>query len=163
MPAFKTYRTASGRSVSQSLATRGDAAEKSLGKNLYREAQGIMAASQGLVPVDTTALRSSGYVAQPIRDGNTVRVELGYGGPAARINPKTGKSTDAYALYVHENLEAFHPVGSAKYLELPFNQATKGMGERLANAMRQDLNGLSPLAEGAESVVGDVAEGDYVF
>ncbi len=30
--------------------------------------------------------------------------------------------TQAYALYVHENLEARHPVGQAKYLEQPARQ-----------------------------------------
>lgn len=138
---FKTYRTASGLPISATLEKAGQRGLRALGKALYREAVGIMAESQPLVPVDTTALRSSGYVAEPVQEGTTVRVEFGYGGPAAKINPKTGESTDAYALMVHENLEAFHKVGSAKYLELPFNQATSGMTGRLAAAIDAELSG----------------------
>lgn len=139
--AFKSYRTASGRSVQDSLRLYGARAELSLGRALYREGLGIMASSQGLVPVDTTALRSSGYVQEPERDADLITVYLGYGGPAAKINSKTGESTDAYALYVHENLEAFHPVGMAKYLEMPFDQAKSGMGARIAAAIRADMHG----------------------
>jgi len=138
-PAFKTYRTASGSSISQTLSKVGDRAFFLLGRELYLEAQGIMTASGPLVPVDTAALKGSGYVKPPERDGNKVTVELGYGGPAAQINPKTGQSTDGYALFVHENLEAHHPVGGAKYLELPFNQATHGMGARIAENLKTKI------------------------
>lgn len=144
------------------MADLGDKAISSLGKALYGEAQGIMAASEPLVPVDTGALRSSGYVTPPEEDGDRVVVYLGYGGPAAKINPKTLESTDGYAIYVHENLEAHHPVGCAKFLELPFNQATEGMGARIANTMRADM--ANRFAE--SYVVGETAaeaESGYVF
>lgn len=141
-PPFKTYRTGSGRTISQVLKAAGDRAFELLGRELYLEAQGIMTASQPLVPVDTSALRSSGYVNEPVREGDRVEVTLGYGGPAAKINPKTGESTDAYALFVHENLEAHHPVGGAKYLELPFNQATRGMKGRVAANIRAKMGGV---------------------
>jgi len=150
--AFKSYRTASGASIQATLAKFGEKAGAALGRQLYREGLGIMAASQPLVPVDTAALRSSGYVAEPTTgaaDG-VVEVLLGYGGPAAKINSKTGESTDAYALYVHEDLEAFHKVGTAKYLSLPFDQATRGMGRRLAENLKADLAGMST-PFGAES------------
>lgn len=138
---FKAYRTASGRSVKDSLRLWGSKAETALGRALYREGLGIMASSQGLVPVDTSALRSSGYVNPPVRDINMISVFLGYGGPAAKINSKTGESTDGYAIIVHENLEAFHKVGTAKYLEMPFDQAKRGMGARIAAAIRADMHG----------------------
>lgn len=139
--AFKSYRTASGRRISALLGDYGERAAVSLGRQMYKEAIGIMAASQGLVPVDTSALRSSGYVQEPVREGNRVVVTLGYGGPAAKINSKTGESTDGYAIIVHENLEAFHPVGSAKFLEMPFDQARRGMSARVAAGIRSDMHG----------------------
>lgn len=142
-PPFKAYRTASGRTVEQTLKQYGDKAAAALGKQLYREANGIMSASGPLVPVDTNALRSSGYVQPPEQEGSHISVSFGYGGPAAKINPKTGQSTDAYALFVHENLEAFHKVGSAKYLEMPFDQARTGMGKRIAEGLRADLAGAA--------------------
>lgn len=138
---LKTYRTASGRSISQILQDYGDKAMDALGKGLYREATGIVEASKGLVPVDTSSLRSSGYVEEPKREGDHIVVNFGYGGPAAKINPKTGESTDGYALLVHEDMEKHHPVGSAKYLELPFNEATKGMDKRLADTVRSQMKG----------------------
>ncbi len=138
---FKAYSTGSGRTLNATLRDYGAKAAASLGRNLYKEGLGIMASSQGLVPVDTSALRSSGYVMEPVQEINMVTVYLGYGGPAAKINSKTGESTDGYALIVHENLEAFHPVGSAKYLEMPFDQAKRGMGARLANGIREDMHG----------------------
>ncbi len=140
---FKSYRTGSGKSISALLKDYGDRAGVSLGRQLYREGLGIMAASQGLVPVDTTALRSSGYVTEPEIAGGRVTVLIGYGGPAAKINSKTGESTDGYALIVHENLEAFHPVGTAKYLEQPFDQAKRGMSGRVAAGIKADLSGAS--------------------
>lgn len=138
---FKAYRTESGRTIEQTLAAYGAKASKSLGKGLYQEAQGILASSLGLVPVDTSALRSSGYVMEPIQEIDMISVYFGYGGPAAKINPKTGQSTDGYALTVHENLEAFHKVGCAKFLELPFDQARRGMPARLAAFIRSDMHG----------------------
>lgn len=159
MPPLGSFRTASGRSITASGAEFTAEAEKSFGKQLYREGQGILAASQGLVPVDTSALRSSGYVTPPAKEDGFLEVLIGYGGPAAKINPKTLELTDGYALYVHENLEAHHPVGTAKFLELPFNQATRGMGERIAAGMRADLK---TNANVGDYVVGE-AEADYVF
>lgn len=141
MSVFKSYRTRSGLSVSEMGEQVGREKLFALGVGLYREGLGIMAASVGLVPVDTSALRSSGYVLPPEFQHDGVVVYLGYGGPAAKINPKTGESTDSYALYVHENLDAFHKVGTAKYLELPFDQAKTGMDRRLAEAMRQAKHG----------------------
>lgn len=146
---FKSYRTGSGKSISALLSQYGERAEKSLGAQLYREAQGIMASSQGLVPVDTGALRSSGYVKEPEREGDQVVVTLGYGGPAAKINPKSGESTDGYAIHVHENLDAVHKVGTAKFLELPFDQAKSGMAGRIANNIRADLHGMGGFTAGS--------------
>lgn len=149
---FKTYRTASGRTITQALRQYGEEkVAKALGRQLYREGTGIEQASVPLVPVDTGALRSSHYTAPPVRFGDVIRVTIGYGGPAAKINPKTGESTDGYALHVHEDLEAFHKVGTAKYLELPFNQAAHGMSGRIAAAMRSDLAGGGNPPPGSES------------
>ena len=152
--AFKSYKTASGKSVYETLSQRygGERVAASLGKELYREATGIMESSRGLVPVDTGALRSSGYVKPPEQEGNRITVYLGYGGPAAQINPKSGQSTDGYALYVHENLDAVHKVGTAKYLEMPFDQAKSGMGNRIAVNMANDLRG---------GVAGAASQGDF--
>jgi len=134
--ALKTYRSASGKAVSESLAQYGEKGFAYLSAGLYAEGQKVLAASLPLVPVDTGTLRASGYVTEPMRAADLVTVEIGYGGPAAKINPKSGASSDSYAIFVHENLEAHHPVGQAKYLEQPLNEALAGMPDRLGAFMR---------------------------
>lgn len=145
---FKAYRTASGKSVLQMLTEFGNKAEVSLGKQLYREATGIVEAARGLTPVDTSTLRSALGVAEPERDGNVITVEMGVGGPAGdKLNEKTGEMASSYALHVHEDLEAFHKVGTAKFLEMPFNAAKKGMAARIAAGMKADMAGAGPAAD----------------
>lgn len=42
-----------------------------------------------------------------------------------------------YALVVHENLEAFHPVGQAKYLEQPARENQRRYAEIVEKALQQ--------------------------
>src|SRR5215208_330556 len=85
-----------------------------------KEAEEILKDSQqNYVPFDQGDLRESGYVGEPVEHGGVVSVEIGYSAP--------------YAVEQHENLDFNHPGGkSAKYLEIPFNNAEQGMAERLA-------------------------------
>lgn len=132
MPLKVKIRTRSGTEIGRLLERYGERAEKAVAVELYQEAEGIMAQSKELVPVDTGALRASGHVGLPERAGGTIRVVLGYGGPAA-----------PYAFKVHEDLEAFHDDGQAKYLEMPIRQATAGMVQRIVAGMRRRLGGVS--------------------
>lgn len=69
----------------------------------------VAAESQGLVPVDTGALKASMRVDRPEVSRSVVAVSISYGGPAA-----------PYAEFVHENMNARHPRGGqAKFLETP--------------------------------------------
>lgn len=56
-----------------------------------------------------------------------LRLEVGYEAP--------------YAIYVHENLQAYHRVGRAKYLEKPARMLSKQMGEIVERSIR-GKNGL---------------------
>lgn len=98
---------------------------------LYVEGEMIMSASKPLVPVDTGALRSSGFVNPPAVSlggfGKDVEVVLGYGGAAA-----------GYAAIVHNDLSAKHTVGQALYLEEPSLAAIPGMPQRIADAAGGD-------------------------
>lgn len=144
MAVTRSFRTASGRSLADSLRRFGpEMVGRELAVQLYREGTGIMEQSKPLVPVDTGTLRSSAYVSEPVQDGDIVSIEFGYGGPAGGVNPKTGQSVDSYALFVHENLEAFHPVGMAKFLEIPFLAARRDMTKRIAANIRAALSGKS--------------------
>lgn len=44
---------------------------------------------------------------------------VGYGGNGDPINPLTGQHASDYMVAVHENIDAFHPIGKAKFLEDP--------------------------------------------
>lgn len=65
--------------------------------------------AQDLTPVDTGALRSSAFT-EADRQGKNPGVVVGF--------------EEEYAIYVHENLEAHHPVGQAKFLEQPLQENT---------------------------------------
>lgn len=75
-------------------------------------------------PVLTGALRASGHVEGP-RDG---AVRLVFGGPAA-----------PYALYVHENMEALHKTGQAKFLESVILESAPYLAQRVAARIAQSV------------------------
>lgn len=85
---------------------------------LFEEANELMAFSKRQVPVDTGTLRASGMVEEPVKQGKSYKVRLGYGYGEEK-NPKSGQIAAGYAIYVHENLKARHKVGKAKFLEDP--------------------------------------------
>ena len=115
--------------VLKRMGAIGLAAEKSIASALYAEAQLVMTRSKAeFVPVDTGALRASGYVAKPAWSGSKVTVEMGFGGPSA-----------SYALKVHEDLETPHRTGSAKYLETPYVEAENGMLVRIAERVSKEV------------------------
>lgn len=99
---------------------------------IYIEGQIEMTESKRRVPVDTGVLRASGRVSEPERDGTKISVTLSYGGAA-----------EHYAVPVHEDLEAFHKVGQAKYLESVLNESRSSMLRRIANRIM--LNSMSGL------------------
>ena len=88
---------------------------------VQEEAKSLMNKSEGLVPVDTGSVRSSKFVEAPVIDGDTVSVRCGYGGSNVKTNPSTGDATTDYAIKVHEDLNAHHITGQAKFLETPAN------------------------------------------
>jgi len=85
----------------------------------------IMAIAKSRTPVKFGTLRSSG------------RVEHGVVG--TRIIVTLGFHTD-YAVYVHENLQAHHPVGQAKFLESAVQENVdyleKSIAASIAKAMK---------------------------
>lgn len=72
-------------------------------------------------PRDTGALRASEHVTMPEIHGNRIRVAIIAGGPDA-----------PYAVEVHENLDTFHPIGEAKFIESVLNESGPHMAERIA-------------------------------
>jgi hypothetical protein len=94
---------------------------------IYQEAQIEATECKRRTPVDTGALRASIVVEDPKREGRKISVAIVAGGP----------SVD-YALKVHEDLEAFHSNGEAKFIERPLRESAPHMASRIA--ARIDLN-----------------------
>lgn len=89
----------------------------------FEEASLILTRSQEeFVPIKTGHLKSSGFVR---KTNDPLRYEIGYWAD--------------YAIPVHENLDAFHAIGQAKYLEQPFNEAQAGLSRRVSQRVRQLL------------------------
>lgn len=80
---------------------------------------------QRRVPVDTGELRDSGFFTEPRWEGNRVVANMGF-------------KAD-HALVVHEDLEAFHPHGEAKYMESVLNESGPHFGERVGEYVRKEL------------------------
>lgn len=96
---------------------------KSIARDTYKRGLRILEVATRLVPVDTGVLRGSGFVQIPEIAGDRVSTTIAFGGPAA-----------PYAFIVHEDLDAFHQVGQAKYLEEPFLAEQDGMLEDFRKA-----------------------------
>jgi hypothetical protein len=80
-------------------------------------------------PVQFGALRASEIVSEVKIDGRIISVDIDAGGPAA-----------GYAVFVHEDLDARHPVGQAKFIESVIMEQGPFMNKQLGAAIRwEDL------------------------
>jgi hypothetical protein len=86
-----TYTVAGLPELQANLKIIGSQAPRVVGAALYQEAELTMKQCKEEANVKTGALRDSGYVKEPVIDGQKVGVEMGFGGPAA-----------PYAKYVHD-------------------------------------------------------------
>lgn len=109
-----------------SLEKLGPELKRAVAARMNQWGEETMAQSKQRVPVDTGALRSSGHVVAPDPNAQVLQMTLGYGGAAVD-----------YALVVHENLEARHPVGEAKYLERPVMERLGTLDRDLASALEE--------------------------
>jgi hypothetical protein len=110
---------------------------------LYREAEGVMTASEPLVPKDLGPLSRSGYVEilDGGRDGQGRFQRGGDGDPAVAVG--YGGTSVEYAAVQHEREDYQHTAGQqAKYLEEPLLAALPGMPERIAKDVKFGLERL---------------------
>ena len=106
---------------------------------LYQEAEETITDAKEDTPVDTGALRASGFVDLPERRPKGVFVKLGFGGVAGSGNQGQSNAEDVgYAVFVHEDCNAFHAVGRCKYLEIHVRQAVKRLPRRIAREVHQE-------------------------
>lgn len=111
----------------QGLFTRLGAKAIEAGKAaLYRVGHEVMTLAQDRTPVDTGALKGSGQVQFPEVRGAAVTLTMGF-----------GDASVGYAIPVHENLTAFHPVGRAKFLESAAHDTD--LGARLAAHLKLEV------------------------
>jgi hypothetical protein len=78
-------------------------------------------------PKRTGALRRSHKRGEARITGKKIIVEL-----------SAGDETTPYAIHVHENLEAFHRVGQAKFLESTLFESRRSIGARIARRVEFD-------------------------
>lgn len=111
--------------TAQQIAARlqrlADRMPNEVARALYQEMEIEATESKRRTPVDTGALRSSIHVDEPIVKGRDISVSMVAGGPAA-----------PYAVQVHEDLDAYHPVGQAKFIESTLNEARPFLAQRIA-------------------------------
>ena len=102
---------------------------------LYQEALIEQKESMKRTPVDVTtkrgggSLRDSHETSAPFWKGKFLNVDIQVGGPSA-----------PYAIVQHENMEFFHKVGQAKFLESTINESAPYLLARIAK--RIQLNRL---------------------
>jgi hypothetical protein len=77
-------------------------------------------------PVDLGTLKGTVHVTGPTEQGDTIVTAIVAGGPAA-----------PYAIYVHEDLEAFHKVGQAKFIESVIRESAPFMHDRIARRAKK--------------------------
>lgn len=119
--------------IQRAIMAAGKEGAFTAAKALRWEAQEAFANSQDEVPVDTSALKQSGRIVPEVgvtSIGREVFVTLTYGSTAAD-----------YAVVVHEDLQANHPHGKAKYLEDPMNRQVNGISDRIADRVLRAMRG----------------------
>ncbi len=94
-------------------------------KALDKVANSVLAESIQLTPVDTGTLRRSQKVTNKKVGIDEVSVEV--------------RADTDYAVYVHENLQARHPQGQAKFLESAVNTIAPEIEMIVATGMRSVL------------------------
>lgn len=111
-------------------------------KALVAACEEILEASLAQVPQDTSTLASSAFWEITGHWKTGWNATVGYGGNLDPVNPKTGKPASSYMLAVHEDLNAHHPIGKAKYLEDPVRDyATRKFPRTVFKYTRQSLSG----------------------
>jgi hypothetical protein len=98
-----------------------------VGRALYQETEVEATEVRKRTPVEYGNLRASEHVEGPIRQWRSIYTMIVAGGPSA-----------PYAIYVHEDPDAFHKVGQWKYIESVLLESRPFMAARVGK--RIDLN-----------------------
>lgn len=114
--------------LSAVLARMGPNALEAAQAAMADEMDSIMEEAKRRTPVDVGTLKGSGSVFPPERVGDQITVTAGFGGAASD-----------YAVVVHEDLNANHPIGEAKFLEKPMLERADAFPKNLATRIAAAL------------------------
>jgi hypothetical protein len=103
----------------------------------------ILKRAKTLVPRDTDSIFNSGRQYSMWEGGLEATRVVGFASPefvfkdvfSYRENAIVTKIPAEYALYVHEDLEAYHSVGQAKYLSTAAEEDQKGLRDTLRGSL----------------------------
>ena len=115
-------RVTGAREASSELLRLARRSPKAMERAMYKYGNEEMTEAKRLTPVEFGDLRDSGVVDAPEWVGEVLAMELGFGGAA-----------EAYAAAVHEDMEAYHEHGQAKFLEAPLNASEPYFDQRVGN------------------------------
>lgn len=109
----------SQKSFGQSLEAVLSKIGKNTRKGTIEACRIISEDSLNQVPRDTDTLAMSQFWEVTGYYKTGWNATIGYGGNGDPINPKTGRRASSYMVVVHEDLDALHIIGKAKFLEDP--------------------------------------------
>lgn len=101
----------------------------------------ILKESLNEVPRDTQTLATSAFYDIQEAYNGFVGI-VGYGGNDDPTNPKSGVPASDYMIRVHEDLEAYHPIGKAKFLEDPVNRYEEKLPRTFSENVRKFISNL---------------------
>ncbi|HEX6880941.1 MAG TPA: HK97 gp10 family phage protein [Terriglobales bacterium] len=113
-------RIVGAREAADELTKLAKKSPRAMERAFYKYGNEEMKEAKRLTPKDEGTLRDSGIVDEPRWEGSNLVMELGFGGAA-----------EEYAAIVHEDLEAFHAEGQAKFLETPLNESEPYLDQRV--------------------------------
>jgi len=92
-------------------------------------------------------------VAQWLEGADQLIEQLKLRSELARGGDVTVGYQQPYAIYVHENLEARHPVGQAKYLEQPMREMRRELLQYISSELRKKRPLIDVLLEAGNSLL----------
>lgn len=113
-------RVTGAREAAGTLMALARKSPRAMERALYKYGNTEMTEAKRLTPVEFGDLRDSGAASQPEWQGEKLSMELSF-----------GDSSIDYALAVHEDLEAHHDNGEAKFLEKPLNASEPHFDARI--------------------------------
>lgn len=123
-----------------SFAAAGRAIINGAAAGLYKAGTEIIAESDAVVPVEFGTLKRSARVEEPVVEGDSMTVTIGYGF-GTETGPD-GEMASGYAIYVHEIARNKHaPPTMYKFLEIPARAFEPELGAVVTDEIKRHARG----------------------